>query len=72
MIEPILPAEPVGRAVGATATLSFVGGFVEPRGGRFPALIQRRFKLEPVEGNAIIAAVAIAGSPGLRGKQWSA
>jgi len=29
MTEPVLPVEPVGRAVGATATLSFVGGFVD-------------------------------------------
>ena len=27
--DPVLPVEPVGRAVGATATLSFVGGFVD-------------------------------------------
>jgi Protein of unknown function (DUF1275)/WD domain, G-beta repeat len=29
MTEQVLPVEPVGRAVGATATLSFVGGFVD-------------------------------------------
>lgn len=29
MTEPVLPVEPVDRAVGATATLSFVGGFVD-------------------------------------------
>jgi uncharacterized membrane protein YoaK (UPF0700 family) len=29
MTEPVLPVEPVGRAVGATTTLSFVGGFVD-------------------------------------------
>ena len=29
MTEPVLPVEPVGRAIGATATLSFVGGFVD-------------------------------------------
>ena len=29
MTSPVLPAEPVGRAVFATATLSFVGGFVD-------------------------------------------
>ena len=29
MTNPVLPAEPVSRAVFATATLSFVGGFVD-------------------------------------------
>ena len=29
MTSPVLPAEPVGRVVFATATLSFVGGFVD-------------------------------------------
>ena len=29
MMSPVLPAEPVGRVVFATATLSFVGGFVD-------------------------------------------
>jgi len=34
MTEPVLPVEPVGRAIGATATLSFVGGFVDVASSR--------------------------------------
>ena len=54
MTSPVLPAEPVGRVVFATATLSFVGGFVDVVGfialfGLFTAHVTGNFIMLSLE-----------------------
>ena len=68
MTEPVLPVEPVGRAVGATATLSFVGGFVDVVGfialfGLFTAHVTGNFimlGLEMVHASKLAIAKLLA------------
>jgi hypothetical protein len=61
MASPVLPAEPTGPAVGATATLSFVGGFVDIVG--FIALFGL-FTRYPVGRGGACRAQYVAGTYG--------
>ena len=74
MTDPFLPVEPVGRAVGATATLSFVGGFVDVVGfialfGLFTAHVTGNFimlGLEMVHATKLAIAKLMAADAPLR------
>jgi uncharacterized membrane protein YoaK (UPF0700 family) len=69
MTNPVLPVEPVGRAVGAMSTLSFVGGFVDVVGfialfGLFTAHVTGNFimiGLEMVHATELAIAKLLAG-----------